>query len=140
MGWIADLLLFQDFFNYITSLRATHPRQSTDRSASATSTPPTSDAAYIYGSWAAAFQGNSTPVSRPVAEIDVLVRGSPDRDKLYAALSAVEKRLGRPVQVTLRPPGWLSTGRGTFHATVTERPVAEIDLRADRPATRSSPR
>ena len=98
------------------------------------------DAAYIYGSWAAVFRGSGAPVSRPVADIDVLVLGCPDRDKLYAALSATEQRLGRPVQVALRPPGWLNTGRGTFHTTVTERPVAEIDLRADRPATRSSPR
>ena len=98
------------------------------------------DASYIYGSWAAAFHDANTSANRPVADIDVLVLGSPDRDRLYAALSAAEQRLGRPVQVTLRPPGWLNTGRGTFHATVTERPLVEIDLRANRPTTTSSPR
>ena len=77
---------------------------------------------------------------RPVADIDVLVLGTPDRDKLYAALSPAEQRLGRPVQVTLRPPGWLTAGRGTFHATVTKSPLVEIDLRADQPAIDSSPR
>ena len=85
-------------------------------------------AAYIYGSWVAAFQGSGASAGRPVADIDVLVLGSPDRDRLYAALSAAEHRLGRPIQVTLRPPGWLNTGRGTFHATVTKRPLVEIDL------------
>ena len=85
------------------------------------------DAAYIYGSWAAAFQDANASPGRPVADIDVLVLGSPDRDRLYAAVSTAEQRLDRPVQVTLRPPGWLNTGRGTFHATVTERPLVEVN-------------
>ena len=59
------------------------------------------DAAYIYGSWAAAFHDANASPGRPVADIDILVLGSPDRDKLYAAVSAAEQRLGRPVQVTL---------------------------------------
>src|SRR5262249_49422783 len=52
--------------------------------------------AYVYGSWAARRAG--LPGQRPVGDIDVLVLGEPDRDQLYDALSAVEKRLGRPVQ------------------------------------------
>jgi hypothetical protein len=32
---------------------------------------------------------------RPVADIDALILGNPDRDELYAALSAAEQRLGR---------------------------------------------
>ena len=98
------------------------------------------DAAYIYGSWAAAFQGSGASAGRPVKDIDLLVLGSPDRDKLYAALSAAEQRLGRPVQVTLRPTGWLSTGRGTFHATVTRRPMVKINLGVNRSATGPSSR
>ena len=98
------------------------------------------DAAYIYGSWAAAIQGADASAGRPVADIDVLVLGSPDRDKLYAALPAAEQRLGRPVHVTLRPPGWLTTGRGTFHATVTQRPIVEINLGMNRSTTGSSSR
>ena len=68
----------------------------------------------------------------------MLVLGSPDRDKLYAALSAAEQRLGRPIQVTFRPSGWLNTGRGTFHATVTQRPMVEINLGMNRSTTGSS--
>jgi len=87
---------------------------------------PRITAAFIYGSWAARHEGQVGP--RPVADIDVLILGEPDRDELYAALSAAEKRLGRPVQATIRAPGWLASGTGSFHDTVISRPVVELDL------------
>ena len=96
------------------------------------------DTAHIYGSWAARFLGAST--DRAVGDIDVLVLGSPDRDELYAAVSAAEQRLGRPVQATVRPADWISTGTGNFHATVTQRPLAEIDLTTVRTETGPRPR
>jgi DNA-binding transcriptional ArsR family regulator len=83
-------------------------------------------AAFIYGSWAARHAGQAG--QRPVADIDVLVLGEPNRDELYAALSAVEERLGRPVQATLRDSAWLASGTGSFHDTVTSRPMIELDL------------
>jgi len=49
-------------------------------------------------------------------------------DQLYEALQAVEKRLGRPVQATIRDCDWLETGSGSFHETVISRPMLEIDL------------
>jgi DNA-binding transcriptional ArsR family regulator len=82
--------------------------------------------AYLYGSWAARYVGQ--PGNRPVADIDVLVLGEPDRDQLYAGLGAVEKRLGRPVQVTIRDADWLDSGSGSFHETVTSRPMLRIAL------------
>jgi DNA-binding transcriptional ArsR family regulator len=82
--------------------------------------------AYIFGSWAARHAGQ--PGQREVADIDVLILGTPDRDHLYGALDAVQKRLGRPVQATIRVPGWLATGSGAFHETVTSRPMVGIDL------------
>ena len=85
--------------------------------------------AFIYGSWAARYVGEES--GRPVNDIDVLVLGTPDRDSLYAALSNAEQRLGRPVQVTIRPAGWLTAGTGNFHATITERPLVEIALPRD---------
>lgn len=91
------------------------------------------NAAHIYGSWAAHLLGDGA--DRPVGDIDVLVLGSPDRDELYAAASAAEQRLGRPVQATVRPADWISTGTGNFHATVTQRPLVEIDLRTARTET-----
>jgi DNA-binding transcriptional ArsR family regulator len=83
-------------------------------------------AAYIYGSWAARHEGQAG--QRPVADIDVLILGEPNRDELYAALSAVEERLGRPVQATIRTPARLASGTGSFHDTVTGRPMIELDL------------
>jgi hypothetical protein len=90
---------------------------------------PGIDRAYIFGSWAARHAG--LPGQREVADIDVLILGTPDRDQLYGALESVEKRLGRPVQATIRAPGWLATGSGAFHETVTSRPLVGIELARD---------
>lgn len=87
------------------------------------------DSAFIHGSWAARHEGEEG--ERPVGDIDLLVLGTPDRDQLYAAVSAAEDRLGRPVQITIRPQDWLADGSGTFHATVTERPMVAIIGPAD---------
>lgn len=82
--------------------------------------------AFVYGSWAARFVGSEG--QRPVEDIDLLVLGEPDRDRLYAAIEAVEGRLGRPVQVTIRDAEWLATGDGSFHDTVASRPIVPIPL------------
>lgn len=87
------------------------------------------EAAYIYGSWAARWSGDEGV--RPIADIDVLVLGAPERDRLYAALSVAEERLGRPVQEAIRPAGWIADGTGSFHATVVSRPLLQIDLSRD---------
>ncbi len=96
------------------------------------------DVAYIHGSWAARFRGDMG--KRPIGDIDVLVLGAPDRDNLYAAASAAERRLGRPVQVTVRPVDWLRCGTGNFHATVSQRPLVPIELRKNRTAPDSRSR
>jgi DNA-binding transcriptional ArsR family regulator len=83
-------------------------------------------AAYIYGSWAARHQGKVG--QRPVGDIDVLILGDPDRDQLYSALSDAERRLGRPIEATIRDTGWLESGTGSFHDTVTGRPILELAL------------
>ena len=81
-------------------------------------------AAYIFGSWAARHEGRTG--QRPVGDIDVLILGEPERDQLYAVLSGVEERLGRPVQATIRGADWLETGSGAFHDTVTSRPLLQL--------------
>jgi DNA-binding transcriptional ArsR family regulator len=83
-------------------------------------------AAYIYGSWAARYEGQTG--QRPVGDIDVLVLGEPDRDQLYAALSVAEERLGRQVQAAIRDSSWLETGFGSFHDTVMTRPMLSLAL------------
>jgi len=82
--------------------------------------------AYIYGSWAARHEGQAGP--RPVGDIDVLILGEPDRDQLYDALGAAEKRLGRPVEAAIRDADWLDAGSGSFHDTVTSRPLLRLSL------------
>ena len=84
------------------------------------------DAAYIYGSWAARFSGEEG--DRPVGDVDLLVLGVPDRDAVYAAASETERRLGRPVQVTIRSTNWLTEGSGSFHDTVVGRPMVPVSL------------
>lgn len=86
------------------------------------------DSALVYGSWAARSLGEPGP--RPVGDIDVLVLGDPDRDRVYAGASEAEHRLGRPVQVTIRASDWLRTGSGAFHDTVTSRPIVPVPLAA----------
>ena len=96
------------------------------------------EAAYVYGSWASRFAGEAG--HRPVDDIDLLVLGDPNRDDLYAAASGAEHRLGRSVQVTVRPADWLTDGSGSFHATVTGRPMVPLSRTARRrdPADRST--
>lgn len=83
-------------------------------------------AAYLYGSWAARFQG--VEGQRPVEDIDLLVLGEPDRDELYARIDRAAERLGRQVQVTIREADWLAAGEGSFHDTVVSRPMVPIEL------------
>jgi DNA-binding transcriptional ArsR family regulator len=85
--------------------------------------------AFIFGSWAARYHEQQGP--RPVGDIDLLVLGDPDRDSLYEATARAAARLGREVQVTIRKRGWLTTGTGTFHDTVTSRPLVAVPLRAE---------
>lgn len=83
-------------------------------------------AALVFGSWAARHAGQSGV--RPVGDIDVLVLGDPDRDALYQAAGRAERRLGRPVQITVRDASWLDSGSGSFHDTVTSRPMLKLAL------------
>ncbi len=82
--------------------------------------------AHIYGSWAARHEGQGG--QRPVGDIDVLILGDPGRDQLYDALAVAEKRLGRPIQATIRDPDWLRSGTGSFHETITSRPMLKLAL------------
>lgn len=92
---------------------------------------PGIERAFIFGSWAARAHGEAS--RRPVGDIDLLVLGEPDRDALYHATYAASERLGRTVQVTVRDAGWLEAGTGSFHATVTTRPMIELELVGDQP-------
>jgi hypothetical protein len=68
--------------------------------------------------------------SQQQGEMLALLLGDPDRDQLCTALNAAEARLGRPVQATIRDPGWLESGTGSFHDTLTSRPMVKLALPA----------
>lgn len=57
------------------------------------------DEVSIFGSWAARYRGERGAVPN---DIDVLVLGGPDRDDLYSAARRAERRIGLPVNTTIR--------------------------------------
>lgn len=87
------------------------------------------DAAYLFGSWAARYEG--VEGERPVGDIDLLVLGDPDRGELYARIEGASLRLGREVQVTIRGAGWLTNGKGAFHDTIVNRPLVPVPTSTD---------
>ena len=76
--------------------------------------------AFIYGSWA-------DPAEKSPADIDVLVVGDPDVGEVYDAASALEAKVGRPVNVTVRSPTEWEEADGSFERAV--KSGQRIDLR-----------
>ncbi len=101
-------------------LRSLGPRQVL---AEALADVPRVEAAYLFGSWAARYWGER---GRSPQDIDVLVIGEPDRDKLDEAVSEAEGRLARPVQVTIRRRSWWETGDDAFRKEIGKRPLVEL--------------
>jgi predicted nucleotidyltransferase len=81
------------------------------------------EAIYLFGSWAARYQGE--PGAAP-ADVDVLVIGRPNRDDLYAAAERAERRIARPVQVTIRSRSWWAHGDDAFRASIRQRPMVAV--------------
>jgi hypothetical protein len=76
--------------------------------------------AFIYGSWA-------DPAAKSPADIDVLVVGDPDVGEVYDTATAVEREVGRPVNVTIRSASEWAKADGAFERAVKSGP--RIDLR-----------
>ena len=84
------------------------------------------DEAYIYGSWAARYEGEAGPVPR---DIDVLVVGSADDDDIFDAARDAERQLGREVNVRRVPAKtWRGAAADPFLTSVRSRPLVVIDL------------
>lgn len=84
------------------------------------------EAVFIYGSWAARYDGEPGPSPK---DIDVLVLGKPDRDEVFDAARRAERRLGREVNVTQRTRRqWESAGDG-FAEQVRASPMVEVPYR-----------
>ncbi|MFJ5292461.1 HTH domain-containing protein [Streptomyces sp. NPDC088348] len=82
--------------------------------------------AYIYGSWAARYEGEPGQVPR---DIDVLVIGPADEDELDDAARAAEARLGREVNIhRVSHRSWDGTDTGPFLATVRAQPMVPLVL------------
>ncbi len=82
------------------------------------------EAAYIFGSWAARYVGQAGPSPQ---DLDVLIIGTPDRDVVYAAADRIERRVGRPVQVTFRSLiRWNEPGEDSFLQEVRKRPLVPV--------------
>lgn len=84
------------------------------------------DAIYIYGSWAARYEGEPGPSPQ---DIDVLVLGKPDRDDVFDAARRAERRLGREVNVTQRTSRQWETATDGFAEQVRASPMVEIPYR-----------
>jgi predicted nucleotidyltransferase len=78
---------------------------------------------YIYGSWAARYQGEPGPAPN---DIDVLVIGRPDRDEVYDAARRAQQRLGREVNVTQRTRKQWDTATDGFSEQVRSSPMVEV--------------
>jgi len=82
--------------------------------------------AYIYGSWAARYNGEPGP---PPGDVDVLVVGSPDPDSLFDLAEQVSRRLSREVNVhRISPESWAANTADPFLTSVRERPLARLNL------------
>jgi predicted nucleotidyltransferase len=83
--------------------------------------------AYIYGSWAARYLGEPGPVPH---DIDILVVGTADEDKLYDLAREAEGRLGREVNISaISPQYWEAPDPAdTFMRHVRERPLIKLEL------------
>jgi predicted nucleotidyltransferase len=84
------------------------------------------DAIYIYGSWAARYEGEPGPSPK---DIDVLVLGKPDRDDVFDAAQRAQRRLGREVNLTQRTRRQWETATDGFTEQVRASPMVEVPYR-----------
>jgi predicted nucleotidyltransferase len=81
------------------------------------------ESVYIFGSWAARYEGHS---GRAPNDVDVLILGKPDRAEVDDAMQRSAARLAREVNATIRSIDWWETGTDGFHTEVTSRPIVTI--------------
>ncbi|MEV7777685.1 nucleotidyltransferase domain-containing protein [Kitasatospora sp. NPDC088351] len=82
--------------------------------------------AYIYGSWAARYEGEPGPIP---GDVDVLVVGQPDPDELFDIAEQASRELHREVNVhRVSPLAWASESAEPFLTSVRERPLVRLTL------------
>lgn len=92
---------------------------------------PGVERAFIYGSWAARYTGETGP---PPRDVDVLVIGTADPDDLDDVAHAAEQRLGREINIRrIRRETWEQPpASDAFLGSVRSRPLVELDIAAIR--------
>jgi predicted nucleotidyltransferase len=78
---------------------------------------------FIYGSWAARFQGEPGPTPN---DIDVLIVGTPARDDIYSAAARSQQRMRREVNVTQRTSRQWAAAEDGFTQHVRSSPLVEL--------------
>ncbi len=86
------------------------------------------NAIYIYGSWAARYEGEPGPAPN---DIDVLIIGRPNRDDVYDAAQRTQQQLGREVNVTQRTRKQWETATDGFTLQVRNSPMVEVPYPAN---------
>lgn len=90
---------------------------------------------FIFGSWAARYNGEAGPAPN---DVDVLLVGTPDRDQTYEAARRAEERLGREVNVTIRSRNRWEQDQDGFTVQVRNSPLLRIppaDVAGSTPTT-----
>jgi len=83
------------------------------------------DAAYLFGSWAARYEGEE---GRPPGDVDVLVVGSPDRDALFDACQRAGMRLRREVNAAVVSPERWAMASEPFLQEIQRRPLVQLSV------------
>ena len=86
---------------------------------------PGIEEAFIYGSWATRYLGE--PGDAP-EDIDVLVIGAPDVDRVRAACRRAARQLGRDVNPTIVTRDEWETSATGFLRTLKKRPRVRLDI------------
>lgn len=81
------------------------------------------DQVAIYGSWAARYRGEPGAVPN---DIDVLVLGGADRDDVHAAARRAERRIGLPVNTTIRRADDWERADDSFARQVKSSPMVVV--------------
>lgn len=81
------------------------------------------EAVLLFGSWAARYHGEP---GRPPNDVDVLVIGGADRNLVDDAAQRAERRIGLPVQATVRTREQWESGREGFIAQLRSRPIVVV--------------
>ena len=88
------------------------------------------DAVLLFGSWAARYVGEP---GRAPNDVDVLVVGSADRDAVDEAAQRAERRIGMPVQATVRTRSQWDSGRESFIREIKSRTLVPVLADAKQP-------